>query len=292
MNALADKIYRTMRKTGVLDLIPDEPYLKLMYRLKMGKRLDLKNPKTFNEKLQWLKLNNRQPEYTVMVDKYAVREYIKQVLGESYLIPLLGVWDDPDEIDFSSLPDRFVMKCNHNSGTGMIICKDKSQLDLLSVTETLRKGLRENYFYTMREWPYKEVPRKIICEEFLEDSTAGELIDYKVHCFNGKPEFILVCSGRFSKDGLHEDFYSVNWEKLNVKRPSRPTNYFIQKPEQLEEMLALATKLASGHPFMRTDFYIVDGKIYFGEITLYPAAGMEPFEPKEWDKQFGELLTL
>lgn len=292
MNASMKKAYHFVRKLGVFDLIPDRPYLKLMYHLKMGKPLDLENPETFNEKLQWLKLYDRRPEYRTMVDKYAVREYIREKLGESYLIPLLGVWDNPDEIDFSSLPNKFVLKCNHNSGTGMIICTDKSKLDIASVKKTLQEGLRENYYLTKREWPYKGVPRKIVCEPFMEDSDTSELTDYKIHCFNGKPEFILVCSGRFSKDGLHEDFYSPDWEKLDVKRPHCPTSTFIPRPEKLDELLALAAELSSGYPFMRTDFYIINDKVYFGEITLYPAAGMEPFEPRERDKQFGDLLAL
>lgn len=292
MNALAEKIYHSMRKIGIFDLIPDKPYLKLIYRLKMGKPLDLKNPKTFNEKLQWMKLFDRRPEYTTMVDKYAVRDYVAQKIGREYLIPLLGVWDNTEDIDFSALPDKFVMKCNHNSGFGMIICTDKSSLNIADAKKQIKEGLLENYYLLWREWPYKNVKRKIICESFMENQKNHELLDYKIHCFHGKPEFILVCSGRFSESGLHESFYSTKWEKLDLKRPAIPCSDNIDKPAQLDEMLVLAEKLSAGCPFIRTDFYVVNGKVYFGEITLFPASGLAHFEPASRDKQFGDLLFL
>ena len=174
----------------------DEPYLKKMFRATMGKELDLNDPKTFNEKLQWLKLYNRKPEYTMMVDKYLVRDYIKETLGEQYLIPLLGVWDDPDEIDFDALPDRFVLKCNHNSGKGMYICKDKSKMDVKKVKSELRAGLKQNYYLHGREWPYKDVPRKIIAEQYMEDAKTEELRDYKFFCFNGEVKAMFIAMDR------------------------------------------------------------------------------------------------
>lgn len=280
-------------KKLLLNSLPDKLYLKLLFRHRMGESLNLKNPKTMNEKLQWLKLYDRNPQYIQLVDKYLVRNYIAEQLGEQYLIPLLGVWNDPDEIDFSILPSKFVLKCNHNSGLGLCICTDKSKLDIKKVKAELKKGIEEDYYLRGREWPYKNVPRKIIAEKYMTLSGNTDLVDYKIHNFNGKPKAILVCSQRFTEEGLHEDFYSPKWEKLEVKRPEYPTSELdIKAPQKLEEMLFLAEKLSKNCPFMRTDFYEIDGKVYFGEITLYPASGLSKFDPKEWDYKFGSWITL
>lgn len=278
---------------GKYNALPDDEFLRRKFRAVFGRELDLQNPKTFNEKLQWLKLYNRIPEQTIMVDKYRVRDYIAQTLGDEYLIPLLGVWDDPDEIDFDTLPDRFVLKCNHNSGLGMCICHDKAKLDIGKVRKELRRGLNEDYYIRHREWPYKNVPRKIICEQYMEDESGTGLRDYKVHCFHGEPKFILVCSERFSKEGLKEDFYDVDWNLLDLKRPNHPNSCSgIQKPHQLEEMLRCAKKLAKNFPFARIDFYIIHSRIYFGEITFFPASGFEKFVPEQWDMTLGEWISL
>lgn len=278
---------------GFYNHMDDEKYLKRKFKAVTGKVLDLDNPKTFSEKLQWLKLYNRNPKYTILVDKYRVREYIAQTLGEEYLIPLLGVWDKPEDIDFDKLPDQFVLKCNHNSGLGMCICKDKSKIDQLKVIKELRKGIRENFYLKHREWPYKDVPRKIIAEQFMTEDSGAELMDYKIHCFNGKPEFILVCSDRFSSSGLKEDFYDTNWNLLDIKRPTHPNSENgIQKPELLNEMLRLAGILAKDLPFSRIDFYVINSKIYFGEITFFPTSGFEAFEPESADEWIGQLLDL
>lgn len=277
---------------GRYNSMPDEEYLKKVFRTRMGKELDLEHPSTFNEKLQWLKLHDRLPQYTMMVDKYLVRNYIREQLGEEYLIPLLGVWDSPEEIDFAALPDQFVLKCNHNSGLGMCICKDKSNLDIGKVKKELHRGLAQDYYLTGREWPYKNVPRKIICEKFMTDN-GDELADYKIHNFNGVPKLILVCRDRFQKQGLTEDFYSDTWEHLKVKRPEHPNaKHDIPKPEELEEMLRLSKTLSKNIPFVRTDFYIIDHKVYFGEITFYPASGFSKFEPEEWDEILGGWIAL
>lgn len=272
--------------------MPDDEYLKRKFKAVMGNDLNLENPQTFNEKLQWLKLYDRRPEYTMMVDKYKVREYIKEQLGEEYLIPLLGVWDDPDEIDFESLPEQFVLKCNHNSGLGMCICKDKSKLDIPKVKTELRKGLAQDYYLAGREWPYKNVPRKIICEKFMTDE-SGELQDYKVHNFGGIPRLILVCSQRFSESGLHEDFYNTAWEKLDLKRPAHPQSDVEKaQPAELNKMLEFSARLSSQIPFVRTDFYSINGKLFFGEITFFPASGLEKFDPDEWDDKLGSWIML
>lgn len=281
-----------LRKTNGKN-ISDEKFLKLKFYAYMGKKLNLENPKTYNEKLQWLKLYNRKSEYTMMVDKYLVRDYIKEELGEEYLIPLLGVWENPDEIDFDTLPDKFVLKCNHNSGRGMYICKDKSKMDIEQVKVGLRAGLAQDYFLQSREWPYKDVPRKIIAEQFMVDKDDKELKDYKFFCFNGKPEVILVCSERFSKGGLRENFYDTSWNLLPMKRPAHPnSDEEILPPQNLKQMLEFAKKLSKETPFSRIDFYDINGRIYFGEITFFPASGFEAFEPEEWDYKLGSWITL
>lgn len=277
---------------GRYNSISDEEYLLRKFSAIMGCQLPLDKPKSFNEKLQWLKLYDRCPEYTEMVDKYKVRKYISEKLGAEYLVPLFGVWDDPEKIDFDALPERFVMKCNHNSGLGMCICKDKKQLNISKVKKELHKGLKQDYYLTGREWPYKNVPRKIIAEQFLQ-SDEGGLTDYKIHCFNGEPKLILVCKDRFLNTGLTEDFFSEHWEHLDLRRPKYPNSKQpIPMPDELSEMLGLAKKLSADIPFLRVDFYIVDHRIYFSELTFFPASGFERFEPERWDKTLGDWLIL
>lgn len=294
---ILDSNYRFLINAGFgkYDAMPDKEYLERRFACCMGKTLDLDNPGTFNEKLQWLKLYDRKPEYTVMVDKYKVRGYIKEVLGEKYLIPLIGVWDDPDKIDFDSLPKQFALKCNHNSGLGMYICKDKSSLtsgDIRKIRRDLTRGLSQDYYLTGREWPYKDVPRKIIAEQFMK-SDAGGLTDYKVHCFNGEPKLILVCKDRFTKAGLTEDFFTSNWESLDIRRPAHPNSSAeIAKPAELPEMLTLAKKLSENIPFLRVDFYIIEHRVYFSELTFYPASGFGKFVPEQWDEKLGTWLQL
>ncbi len=292
---LVNPRYRFLFNSSVLhvyDNLADYNYLSKKYAAIFNEQISLNYPKKFNEKMQWLKLYDHKPAYTTMVDKYKAREYIKKKIGEQYLIPLVGVWDSIDDIDFDVLPNKFVIKCNHNSGLGMCICKDKSKLDIKKVKKGLKKGLKQDYYLTGREWPYKDVPRKIIAEKFLENNEAG-LTDYKIHCFNGVPKCILVCKDRFSAGGLTEDFFSTDWEHMEVKRPNIPNSKaIIPKPEKLDEMLCLAKKLSKNIPFLRVDFYFVDGKIYFSEFTFFPASGFAPFEPAEWDNVFGEWLEL
>ena len=274
------------------DKMPDDVYLQRMFDCFHGYTLDLNNPTTFSEKLQWLKLYDRRPEYTIMVDKYRVRDYITNKIGADYLIPLIGVWDSPEEIDFDALPQQFAMKCNHNSGLGMCICTDKSRLDVKRVKKELRKGLKQNYYLTGREWPYKDVPRKIIAEQFMK-SDAGGLTDYKIHCFNGEPRLILVCKDRFTATGLTEDFFSAQWEHLDIRRPNHPNaSQPISQPEELEQMLSLARELSKDIPFLRVDFYIIEHRIYFSELTFFPASGFAKFVPEKWDQILGDWLML
>lgn len=287
----ADYRFLLLAGFGLFDSWDDVKYLKRKFRATIGKELNLEHPNTFNEKLQWLKLYNRRPEYTMMVDKYLVRDYIAKAIGEEYLIPLLGVWDDPNEIDFNKLPDQFVLKCNHNSGLGMCICKDKSKLDLKTVRKELRKGLKQNYFLTGREWPYKDIQRKIVCEQYMEDS-SGELMDYKVLCFDGEPKLIELHQGRFS--GNHtQDFYDTNWMRTNITQRGEPLSpSLLPKPECLEEMLRLSRKLADGMSHVRIDWYVINGRLYFGEITFFDASGFDPFDRIEDDMLLGSWITL
>lgn len=276
---------------GMYNHLPDDKYLEKLYKAHFQKELDLENPQTFNEKLQWLKLYNRKPEYTMMVDKYKVREYVAKTLGEEYLIPLIGVWDDPDEVDFDALPDQFVLKCNHNSGLGMCICKDKSKLDIPKVKAELRKGLKQDYYLTGREWPYKDVPRKIICEKYMTNGTE-ELNDYKLMCFDGKVKATFVCNNRFSKNGLNVTFYDTDWKRMPFERHYPSCKTEIEKPKTYDEMVAVAEKLAQEIPFVRADFYEINGKTYFGEMTFFPGSGFEEFTPEAWDKTIGEWIKL
>lgn len=290
--ALQKAIADNITKMDMLQNLSDEAYLKLVYRLIFGRKLDLKNPKTFNEKLQWLKLYNRKPEYTLMVDKYEVKGYIAEQIGEEYVIPTLGVWDNFDDIDFDSLPNQFVLKCTHDSG-GLVICKDKSNLDVTKAREKINKALTRRFYYFGREWPYKNVKPRIIAEKYMVDKTVDELRDYKLFCFNGEPKVTLVCSGRFSEGGLREDFFDEQWNHISIKRPGHPNeNTVIPKPINFEQMKMLAHQLFKSIPFLRVDFYEIDGKLYFGELTFYPASGFEEFEPNKWDYEMGEWIHL
>lgn len=279
-------------KEYVSKLLPDKAYLKLRYRLIMGKKLNLKTPQTFNEKLQWIKLNDRNPEYTKMVDKYEVRKYIADKIGEEYLIPLLGVWDSPDEIDFDSLPEQFVLKCNHNSGLGMCICKDKSKLDIEKVKKELRKGLKQDYFITSREWPYKNVKRKIIAEKYMEDSN-GKFVDYKFFCFNGFVHNVMVCIDRDIGDTKFY-FFDKEWNllRLNKRGKEAPQEFSLYKPRCMDKMFDIASILSKNLSYARIDLYEVDGNIYFGEITFFPDSGFDANLLAETDDLFGKLLKL
>lgn len=281
-------VIKCFRVFGLLPLLPDKSFLKMYYPVMMNEELDLKNPKTFNQKLQWLKLYDRKPEYTTMVDKYAVKKYVADKIGEKYIIPTLGVWDNFDDIDFDSLPNQFVLKCTHDSG-GLIICRDKSKLDIAMAKQKINMSLKHDYFYNGREWPYKNVPHRIIAEQYMAD----DLHDYKLFCFDGVPRMTLVCSERFTKEGLKEDFYDETWSHLNIQRPIHCNAIFpIQRPKQYDLMKNLTTKLSEKMPFSRIDFYEINEKVYFGEITFYQASGFEEFKPEEWDLKLGEWVKL
>ena len=273
--------------------MPDRPYLKMLYWARTGRHLNLSDPQTFNEKLQWLKLYDRKPVYTTMVDKYEAKQYVSKLIGEEHIVPTYGMWDSYDDIDFDSLPDQFVLKCTHDSG-GSVICTDKKTFSHDKARKKINRSLKRNYYCYSREWPYKNVRPRVIAEQYMEDSTQGiALTDYKLHCFNGVPKIILVCRDRHKKKGMTEDFFTEKWEHLPIKRPHHPNSAErIERPLQLSTMLELAAVLSKGSPFMRVDFYIVGQQVYFGEITFFPAGGMKPFEPEEWDRTFGQWIRL
>lgn len=288
---LAKKVIMSLSARGYLRFLPDTVYLKLLYRMNMGKKLNLRQPETFNEKLQWLKIHDRKPEYTNMVDKYEAKVYASNVIGEEYIIPTLGIWERVEDIDFTKLPSQFVLKCTHDSG-GIAICKDRRQFDRKKTFRKLRKCLKANFYWIVREWPYKNVKPRIIAEPYMTDGT-GELVDYKVHCFHGKPEFILYCSKRFSKEGLHEDFFTTDWKRLNMARPGHPNSKeSIDPPVNLDKMLEFSERFAKNIPFCRVDFYEIKGKLYFGEVTFYPASGFQKFSPEKWDLELGKKIKL
>lgn len=270
--------------------IPDKIYLKLLYEARMGKKLNLKNPITFDEKLQWLKLYDRKDEYTVWADKYEVRNYVAEKLGEQYLIPLLGVWNSADELKLDDLPEQFVLKCTHDSAS-VCICTNKKNFDWNAAMDKLQKSLNQNYYWHSREWPYKNITPRIIAEAYMTDESGTELKDYKIYTFGGEPYLIQVDFDRFHNH--RRNLYTTEWEYIDETiEYSKDPNVKIAKPEHLEEMLECSRKLAVGTISLRTDFYSINGKIYFGEITFYQEAGFAHFEHEEFAKKLGDQIKL
>lgn len=302
MNDIRQKLYKAItssnwRKRYLLAsrigrILPDSLYLELRYKLVIKQKLNLKDPKSFNEKLQWLKINDRNPLYTILVDKYAVRDYIKEKIGEEYLIPLVGgPWKSVDDIPFNLLPDQFVLKATHDSGS-VVICRNKEKFDIESAKRKLKKSLKNNFYYSGREWPYKNVPPQIIAEKYMVDESGEELKDYKLMCFHSEVKASFVCSDRFSKDGLKVTFYDSTWKRLPFERHYPAGDVDIDKPKSYEEMVHIAEKLSENMKFVRIDFYEINGKVYFGEFTFYPGSGFEGFNPPEWDKKLGKWIEL
>lgn len=273
-------------------LFSDRLYLKLLFRLKMGYPLNLNNPKTYSEKLQWLKLYNRKPEYTVMVDKYAVKQYVADRVGAEYVIPTLGVWERVEDIDFDKLPNKFVLKTTHDSG-GIVICLDKNTFDIENACQRLNKNLKQNFFKILREWPYKNVPPRIIAEEYIVDNSRNDLPDYKFFCFDGEVKAMFVAVDRSSVvEETKFNFYDMNFNLLPFTNGHPNSRYEIEKPTCFQQMKNLATELSKNIPHVRVDFYEVNGRIFFGEITFFHWSGMQPFVPVEWDYKFGEWIHL
>lgn len=285
-------LFLTFGHRELLNFISDEKYLKTAYKIKFGKKLDLDNPQTFNEKLQWLKLYNRKPIYTTMVDKYEVKKYVADIIGEEYIIPTIGVWEKFEDIDFDSLPEQFVLKCTHDSG-GLVICKDKKKLNFKKAKKKIKTCLKHSFFWGCREWPYKNVKPRIIAEKYMVDESGVELKDYKVLCFNGEPKLIELHRGRF--EGKHtQDFYDCDWKKQPFSQDANmpATNDVVPRPEFLEQMLDLTRVLAKDMPHVRIDWYWSENQLYFGEITFFDGSGFEPFYPDEWDLKLGQMIAL
>ena len=268
----------------------DKMYLKLFFRIRMGKRLNLENPQTFNEKLQWLKLYYRKPELTKMVDKYESKKYVSELIGEEYLIRTLGVWDSFAEIDFNTLPDQFVLKTTHDQG-GVVICKNKNDFDIESAKRKLTKHLKFEHYYLSREWPYKNVKPRIIAEKYIVDESKGELIDYKFFCFNGEPKALFVATER-QTGNVKFDYYDMDFNRLKLAQAYEASEKGIEKPIGFEKMVKLASILSTDHPHVRVDFYNINGKVYFGELTFFHHGGHTPFHPEEWDYKFGSWINL
>lgn len=275
-------------------LIPnDETYLKLYWKLSMDYPLNLENPQTFNEKLQWLKLHNRKEEYVTLVDKYAVKEYVAKLIGEKYVIPTIGKWDKPSDIEWDKLPNQFVLKTNHDGGgNGIVVCKDKSKLNKRKALRELRHSFNRNVYMIGREWPYKKVKKCVFAEQYMEDKQFGELRDYKFFCFNGNVKAMYIATERGTKGGVHFDYYDADFNHLDLQQGHPMSLQKIEKPQSFELMKQLAEKLSKGIPHVRIDFYEVEGKPYFGEFTFFHLGGTGGFKPKKWDKIFGDWIEL
>lgn len=298
MNNIIRKIKRLIKnprylfwvfaKRGFFNWMDDEQYIKLMYSALLGEKLNLDNPVTFNEKLQWIKLYNHRNIYTKMVDKYLAKDFIKEVIGEKYVVPTYAVWNNTDDINISQLPNSFVLKCNHDS-KGLVICKDKNYFDVERAKKKLKKCLKRNFFYLAREWPYKNVKPVIIAEQYLNDGTDC-LTDYKFFCFNGEPKVMYISQDY--GDSPHTDFFDMDFNHLNLHMADPNSKEPINKPSCFEEMQGLARKLSKGIPHLRVDFYFVNGNIYVGELTFFHNCGFQKIYPKEWAKIMGDWIEL
>lgn len=271
-------------------LVPDRLYIRMIAKGKLGYSINLKNPQTFNEKLNWIKIYNRNPLYTKLADKFSVKEFVKNKVGEEHVVKNIGCWKSFDEINFDELPNQFVLKCTHDS-SGAVICKDKSTFDKESAREKINSALKLNYFYACREWPYKNIPHRIIADELLDDHSGKELNDYKFWCFNGKPTY-MYCTVKTAKDAIYENFYDMDFKPAQINHgwPRRSPEF--EKPVAFEQMKELAAKLSEGIPFVRIDFFYVEGKVYFGEYTFFDWAGLQPFDTMEQDLELGKLIDF
>lgn len=274
---------------NMLNHLPDKLYLQIIFKLKLNEKLDLKNPRTFNQKLQWLKLYNRNPQYTKIVDKYEFKNFITEKIGAEHVIPTIGRWEKFDDIDFETLPDKFVLKCNHDSG-GLVICKDKSKFDKQAAKEKIEKCMRVNYYLRGREWPYKNVKPCIIAEEYL-DLPSG-LTEYKIFSFNGRAEIIDVCKGIAHTGNRTNTFFDRDFNRLPIQTLLPNQKEEEQKPAEYEQLLAIADKLSEGIPQVRVDFYIFKGRIYVGEMTFFHNSGLTEINPREWDRKLGDMISL
>lgn len=278
----------------VAPVLSDRQFIKLMFYHRVGYWCNLQTPQTFCEKIQWLKLNNQRPDFTKLVDKVDSKGFVERIVGKEYIIPTLGVWDHFDDIDFSKLPDGFILKCAHDSSKGVVV-KDKTQIDITSLKKRMEHFQKRSYFMHNREYPYKDVPHRLIAEQFMVNGTDNELKDYKFFCFNGKAEYCQLIADRTTDETI--DFYDRSWnhqEFIGLNPNVHQALVSEIKPVNYQEMLEVADKLATAinHPFVRIDLYNVNGKVYFGEITFFPAGGYGTFRPKVWDSKLGQMINL
>lgn len=272
--------------------VDDATYLKIRYRVLTGRTLNLDEPRTFNDKLNWLKIHDRNPVYHQMVDKYEVKQYVADKIGAEYIIPTLGVWDRFEDIDFNALPSQFVLKCTHDSG-GLVICKEKMTFDKEKAKTKIDSSIQRDFFYTNREWPYKDVTPRIIAEKYMQEIGCSELRDYKFYCFNGIPQFLYVSEGMANHATAKISFVNMDWTLAAFARSDYLSYERLPpKPEHFEQMVSIAGQLSKGIPFLRVDLYEIGGRIYFGELTFTPCGGMMPFDPPEADMKVGDLLSL
>lgn len=298
---MSDRIARLLRNPsltvpylgarGFLHGMDDETYLKKCFKAYMGYDLDLDNPRTFNEKLQWLKLHDRNPLYTTLVDKCAVKQWVADRIGPEYVTPTYARWDRAEDVDVSGLPERFVLKTNHDSG-GVAICRDRATFDLEAAKRKLARHLRRNYYWGCREWPYRDVRPCVFAEEYLDPGEGGDLADYKLFRFSSGRMVTLVCEDRLLGAGMKETFFDEEWCPLDLTEGGHPSNPGHLAPPHFEQMRALCDELAEGLPFCRVDFYESGGGLLFGEMTLYPCGGFERFDPPEWDERLGSWVDL
>lgn len=281
-----------LQLTRLLRFVPSKFYIKMVYRMKTGRKLNLKHPKTINEKMQWLKFHDIHPEYTDLADKIKVREYIRQKLGDGYMFPLLGQWESFDDIDFSKLPDSFVLKCNHDSGSVKLI-EDKNALtekDLKELKKFFHARLRLNPFYAGREYPYKDIKPYIIAEKLMESEDGKGIKDYKFFCFHGEPKIMFLATERLID--VKFDLYDMDFNHLDIEYIHPNSDQRPEKPETFEEMKRIAATLSEGMKFVRIDLYEIDGKVYFGEFTFYSGGGFYLFSPDEWEQKLGDWVDL
>lgn len=273
---------------SIAPIIPDQLFLAVRYRLVMGYWMDFKHPIKYTEKLQWLKLHDRRQEYTQMVDKYAVKNYVSKIIGEKYIIPTIGVWHTPEQIDWEHLPNQFVLKTTHGGGScGVVIVNDKEKTDKYAIIKMLNQALKQDIYSFLREWPYKNIQKRIIAEQYLADN----LNDYKFYCFNGEPKLLLVASNRRSTHNF--DYFDINFNHLDItSRCGKQSDKTIEKPINFELMKDIASQLSRGIPHVRVDMYNYEGQIYFGELTFYDSSGFDDLQSEEWNLRLGEWIIL
>ena len=282
--------WATSFKREAAKIIPTPIYIRLMYYHITGIKLNLKNPQTFTEKLQWMKVHYRNPLYTDRADKLKVREYIAKTLGNEFLVPLLGVYKRADDIDFDKLPNQFVLKCNHDSGS-ILICKDKSNFDIEGAKAHLTKHINTNYYYPSREWQYKDISPKILCEKYMADEMNEEINNYRIFCFSGEPKIIQVVCDKFADKKLK--FYFTDWHPIKNTISMMPeSDLILNKPDKLDDMLQIARKLSQGLPHVRVDLYLTYNKIYFSEMTFFDLGGNRNFKQQEFNLKMGSWLQL